>query len=152
MKKILILLLFPLILNSQGNLKVNSTKEWLTNYEEAIKKATKEKKNVLIFFTGSDWCQPCIALKKDFFETPAFDDYAKNYVLLYVDIPRNKNLLDEKKLKQNKELASKLNKKGAVPMVKIINEDGEELGAMAGYSMNGAIKYHTKFLDKHIKK
>ena len=115
------------------------------------KKHTKKKKNVLAFFTGSDWCPPCIALKKDFFETSAFNDYSKEYILLYIDIPRNRDLLSEEQLRHNKDLASKFNKRGSVPMLKVINEDGSELGAMSGYSMNGQIEYHIKFLDKYIK-
>ncbi len=152
MKKIIILLLFPLCLNAQGNLKVSLKKEWITNYDEALKAADKEKKNILVYFTGSDWCQPCIALKKDFFETTAFDKYAEGYILLYVDIPRNRYLLDENQIKHNRELASKLNKRGAVPLVTIINKDGKQLGALSGYSMNGEISYHEEFLDKYLKK
>lgn len=151
MKKIIILLLFPLFLSAQGDLKFKEKKEWITNYEQALKKAEKEKKNVLIYFTGSDWCPPCIALKEDFFETDAFEKYAKGYILLYIDIPRNSDLLPADQLQKNKEIAAKLNKRGAVPMVKIINNNGNELGALSGYSMNGEIKYHTKFLDKYLK-
>ena len=151
MKKIIILLFFPLLISAQGDLSEKSTYEWITNYEVALKKAHKEKKNVLAFFTGSDWCPPCIALKKDFFETSAFNDYSKEYILLYIDIPRNRDLLSEEQLRHNKDLASKFNKRGSVPMLKVINEDGSELGAMSGYNMNGQIEYHIKFLDKYIK-
>ncbi|ADV50700.1 thioredoxin family protein [Cellulophaga sp. E16_2] len=150
MKKLLIALLFPVLLCAQGDLKEKKT-NWLTDYKTAVKKAEKEDKNILVFFTGSDWCPPCIALKKDFFETPSFDEYAKEYILLYVDIPRNRDLLSADQLAQNKELASKYNKRGSVPMLKVINENGKELGAMSGYSMNGEIQYHTKFLDKYYK-
>lgn len=151
MKRILILLLFPIILAAQEDLKSKSDATWNTDYELALKKSSKEKKNILVFFTGSDWCPPCIALKKDFFATSNFNKYAEEYVLLYIDIPRNRDLLDEKQLKHNKELAAKFNKKGSVPMLKIINKDGNELGALSGYSMNGEIQYHLKFLDKYIK-
>lgn len=138
-------------MSAQGDLIVKNESKWLTDYDVAVKKATKEKKNILVFFTGSDWCPPCIALKKDFFETENFDTYSSNYILLYVDIPRNRDLLSADQLKHNKELASKYNKRGSVPMLKVINENGNELGAMSGYSMNGEIQYHTKFLDKYKK-
>ena len=149
MKKIIILILFPLLLSAQGDLIVKENSDWITNFDLAIKRAKKEKKNILMFFTGSDWCQPCIALKKDFLETNAFDTYADEYVLLYVDIPRNRDLLTAEQLKNNKELAAKYNKRGSVPMLKVVNQDGNELGEMSGYSMNGEIKYHTKFLEKY---
>ncbi|AIZ42566.1 thioredoxin family protein [Cellulophaga baltica] len=150
MKKLLIALLFPVLLCAQGELIVKKS-DWTTDYKTAVKKAEKEDKNILVFFTGSDWCPPCIALKKDFFETASFDTYAKEYVLLYIDIPRNRDLLSADQLAHNKELASKYNKRGSVPMLKILNDNGKELGALSGYSMNGEIQYHTKFLDKYYK-
>ena len=151
MKQILLLLLFPILLSAQGDLSVTSDYKWLTNYEEALKKAAKDQKKVLVFFTGSDWCRPCIALKKDFFETDKFKKYSDAYVLLYIDIPRNRRLLSEEQLAENKVLAAKLNKKGSVPMLKIINAEGHEIDALSGYSMNGQIKYHIRFLEKNLK-
>ena len=35
---------------------------WSPTFKEALKKSKKEKKPVLIYFTGSDWCGPCKAL------------------------------------------------------------------------------------------
>ena len=40
---------------------------WLTNLEKAKALAKKDKKMILVEFTGSDWCPPCIALKKNVF-------------------------------------------------------------------------------------
>ncbi|SMC52521.1 thioredoxin family protein [Cellulophaga tyrosinoxydans] len=151
MKKIIVLLLFPILLSAQGDVITKEKTDWITNYDQAIKLAKKEKKNILMFFTGSDWCPPCIALKRDFLETTAFDVYANEYILLYIDIPRNKDLLTADQLKSNKELAAKYNKRGSVPMLKVVNKEGNELGEMSGYSMNGEIKYHTKFLEKYKK-
>jgi len=151
MKKIVLLLMFPLLLGAQEATNDKVENKWMTSYDLALTRAAQEEKNVIVYFTGSDWCMPCIALKRDFFDTPAFDPYAEAYILLYIDIPRNSDLIAADVLKQNKELASKLNRKGAVPMLKIINEDGNELDAITGYSMNADIKYHTKFLDKYMK-
>ena len=143
--------MFPILLAAQGDVITKEKTDWITNYDQAIKLAKKEKKNILMFFTGSDWCPPCIALKRDFLETSAFDVYANEYILLYIDIPRNKDLLTADQLKSNKELAAKYNKRGSVPMLKVVNKEGNELGEMSGYSMNGEIKYHTKFLEKYKK-
>ena len=151
MKKIIVLLLFPILLSAQGDVVTKEKTDWITNYYHAIKLPKKDKKNILMFFTGSDWCPPCIALKRDFLETSAFDVYANEYILLYIDIPRNKDLLTADQLKSNKELAAKYNKRGSVPMLKVVNKEGNELGEMSGYSMNGEIKYHTKFLEKYKK-
>ena len=37
---------------------------WLTNYDAALKQAAKEKKAILVLFTGSDWCPPCMQLER----------------------------------------------------------------------------------------
>ena len=136
-------------MSAQADKAVVEDSKWLTNYETALKKASKQKKNILMFFTGSDWCPPCKMLKKDLFETDDFKTISEEYVLLYIDIPRNKDILSEKQLQHNKELNSKFNKKGSVPLLKILNAKGKELGKYSGYSMNGEIKYHLNLLKKH---
>ena len=73
--------------------------------------AEQTDKNVLIYFTGSDWCPPCKMLKTDFFDSAEFAAISQNYVLLYIDIPINKDLLTPEQLAHNKELSSKLNQK-----------------------------------------
>ena len=149
MKHFLILLLFPLFLSAQKDLKKTEATKWLTSYDKAIKKAKKEDKNIVAYFTGSDWCPPCKKLKTDLFKSPEFVAISKNYVLLYVDIPRNKDLLSKEQLKHNYDLASKFNKKNAVPLLKILDSKGSSLGEYSGYSMTGDTQYHIKLLKKH---
>ena len=56
---------------------------WGTDYNAALASALKENRNVLLDFTGSDWCGWCVKLKKDTFDQPAFKEYAdKNLVLI----------------------------------------------------------------------
>lgn len=149
MKRFLIILLFPVLLSAQNDLKKTDTAKWLKNYDKAIKKAKKEDKNVLVYFTGSDWCPPCKKLKTDLFQSPAFAAISKDYILLYIDIPRNKDLLSKEQLKHNYDLASKYNKKNAVPLLKILNSKGNSLGEYSGYSMTGDTQYHLRLLKKH---
>src|ERR1700741_1726211 len=78
--------------------------DWQTNYEQALASAKAGKKYVLLDFTGSDWCGPCIQMKKAVFSKPAFLDYAKQrLVLVEIDYPRGKTL-PEKVKKQNDHL------------------------------------------------
>ena len=59
---------------------------WTTDYKAALTKAKAENKNILIDFTGSDWCGWCIKLHREVLDKPEFIDYAKkNLVLLYLD-------------------------------------------------------------------
>ncbi len=145
MKRLLLVLLFPILLGAQSNEKI----DWLTDYEKAVKKASKEDKYVLLYFTGSDWCPPCKSLKNDLFNSVEFEALADKYALLYIDIPRNKDLISEVQMKHNKELLSKYNKKGVFPMLQIINAKGRLIDEYSGYSMNGEIQYHLDMLNKH---
>jgi len=149
MKKTLILLFLPLFLSAQDEVKSLDNIDWLTNYDRAIEKANKEDKKVMLYFTGSDWCAPCKMLKKDLFETDSFEKAAKDYVLLYVDIPRNMDLLGAEQMEHNKMVLVKHNKKGVFPLFKVIDAEGKELDELSGYSMNGEVQYHLKFLEKN---
>lgn len=62
---------------------------WETNINKAAEVAIKEKKPMLLFFTGSDWCGWCIRLQKEVLKTPEFAEWArKNVVLVELDFPR----------------------------------------------------------------
>ena len=121
--------------------------DWLKNYEEALSDAKKEKRNVLVYFTGSDWCPPCKMLKKDLFDTSEFKIIAAEYTLLYIDIPRDKNLLSAEQMEHNMNLLNKINKKGVFPLLVILSEKGRLLDQYSGYSMDGKIQAHVDFLN-----
>ena len=66
---------------------------WVTDIREAYKIAQAEDKQILINFTGSDWCVWCKKLSKEVFTTPEFKTYAdENLVLLFLDFPNTINL------------------------------------------------------------
>jgi thioredoxin-related protein len=78
--------------------------KWHTDVKEAIKISNKEKKPMLLFFTGSDWCGWCIRLQNEVLKTPEFTKWAKeSVVLVELDYPRKSAQTDETK-KQNAEL------------------------------------------------
>ena len=112
---------------------------WLTNYETALSKAKEENKPVLLSFAGSDWCKPCIMLTREVFQTPEFESYAKeNLVLLLLDFPRlKKNKLSEEQTKHNETMAAKYNNTGEFPLVVLVDVDGKVI-AKTGYQKGGA--------------
>lgn len=64
--------------------------KWYTDVKEAITVSNKEKKPMLMFFTGSDWCGWCIRLQNEVLKTPEFKTWAaKNVVLIELDYPNN---------------------------------------------------------------
>jgi thioredoxin-related protein len=109
--------------------------EWQTDYEQALATAKAAKKCVLLNFTGSDWCGPCIQMKKVVFSKAAFLDYAKtNLVLVEVDYPKRK-ALPEQLTKQNGRLLHQYDiESSGFPTVILLNPDGKRLGQLEGYS------------------
>jgi thioredoxin-related protein len=105
---------------------------WLTNFEAAQAQARSEKKMLLINFTGSDWCPPCMMLEREVFAQEKFTDYAaKNLVLLEVDFPRRKQLSAEQRA-ANEKLAGEYGIEG-FPTVIVLDSSGKPLGKF-GYS------------------
>lgn len=141
--------MLPVFIIAQAEKSAVMESAWLTNYDTALAKAEKEDKNILVYFTGSDWCPPCKMLKKDLFETTAFQDISNDYIMLYIDMPMNRDLISAEQLQHNKDVSSKLNRKRAVPLLTILNAKGKELDAYSGYSMNGEIRYHLDLLKKY---
>jgi thioredoxin-related protein len=123
---------------------------WVTDLPKAQAQAKKEKKLVLIDFTGSDWCPPCKALKKDVFSSKEFLDYAKDkFVLVEIDFPNSKPQSAELK-KANKALSEKYKIEG-FPTVVVLDADGKELKKEVGYSGEKPKEY-IAMLDKLVKK
>ncbi|MDP5060631.1 MAG: thioredoxin family protein [Maribacter sp.] len=151
MKYFILLFMISLLATAQADLNNVGDSKWLTNYDSAISKAKKQHKNVLVYFTGSDWCPPCKMLKTDLFETHEFQELSSNYILLYVDVPRNRDLISEKQMVHNKELLTKLNKKKVFPLLTVLDSKGNELDQLSGYSMNGVVDSHLKLLENNKK-
>ena len=106
---------------------------WLTDFDAAKKQAAAEKKPILMFFTGSDWCIWCQRLHEGVLDKPEFADFAKKLVLVELDFPQEKQLPAELK-KQNAELAEKFKVDG-YPCTVVLAADGETvMGRLSGYS------------------
>jgi len=149
MKYIVVLFMIPIFMSAQSIQEVRTDVNWYTDYDKAIKQSKKQNKNLLVYFTGSDWCAPCKKLKTDLFATDEFKTLSDDYILLYIDIPMNKDLISTQQLTHNKALLPRYNKKNVFPLLKVIDPSEKELGELSGYSMNGEIQYHLNLLKKH---
>jgi len=120
---------------------------WLTDLDEAKKVAAKEKKDILVDFTGSDWCGWCIKLKKEVFDLPAFEVATKKFVLVELDFPNKKPQSDEVKAK-NRAAQQKYGITG-FPSILLMDAQGE-VYARTGYQAGGPEKYvaHLQELSK----
>ena len=85
----------------------------MNDFEAAKAKAVAENKDLLIDFTGSDWCGWCKLMDKNVFNKEEWAAYAKdNVVMVYIDFPKNKSLVPAKYVARNKELSQKFGVRG----------------------------------------
>lgn len=135
--------LLALFLVISSSLFAQDAKEqWMLNYDKAVQKAKTEHKNILMSFSGSDWCLPCMKLEKEVFDTEAFLNYAADhYVLLKLDFPsKKKNALSKEQLAHNEQLAEKYNQDGSFPKVVVLSTDGKIIGE-SKYRAGGAVNF-----------
>lgn len=100
---------------------------WLNNLDEAKLEAKENHKLIVLNFSGSDWCGPCIKMHKQLFDSEEFKAYSKdNLVLVNADFPRmKKNQPDKKQLAINSALADKYNKEGIFPLTLLLDASGK---------------------------
>ena len=105
-----------------------------TFIQKAEATASTQHKYILLNFSGSDWCIPCIKMKKTIFETGAFKTYAAtNLVWMNADFPRSKKNLTKAEIKQNVQLAEKYNKSGSFPFTLLLDEKGNVVKTWDGF-------------------
>ena len=111
---------------------LGQAQNWQTDFEQAKKIATDQDKNIIIVFSGSDWCAPCIKLDKNIWQSEAFkNEAAKDWVLVKANFPRKKaNELSKEQTELNRKLAEKYNIEGSFPLVVVLDKNGKVLGKM----------------------
>jgi thioredoxin-related protein len=126
MLRLFMCFLAGLLLNTTG---------WHYNLEEAKEIAHKEHKHILLNFSGSDWCGPCIMMRKEILDDPAFLKMADTaLVLVNADFPRKKkDQLSTRQQSINNALADQYNSEGKFPLTLLLNADGKVLQSWDGY-------------------
>jgi thioredoxin-related protein len=117
---------------------------WLGNLEDAKSTAREEHKQILLVFSGSDWCRNCILLDHEVFKSPEFQKLAEEkLVLIKADFPRKKkNQVSKTQQGVNSQLAKDFNPEGNFPKV-VLMTAGEQILLSAGYRQG----QKTEFLD-----
>jgi len=107
-----------------------AAQEWNTSLDSAKKLATEQDKNIILVFSGSDWCAPCIKLDKNIWQSEAFKaEAAKEWVMVKADFPKKKGNRQSEELRSaNAVLSEKYNKEGAFPLVVVMDKNGKVLG------------------------
>jgi len=113
---------------------------WTSDFEAAKKKAAEEKKDLLLDFTGSDWCGWCIKLNDEVFSKDAFKTGVKDkFVLVEVDFPQDEAKLSDAVKKQNEGLQKQFGIEG-FPTIMLCDATGKPF-AKTGYEEGGPEKY-----------
>ncbi len=106
--------------------------EWTTDLDAARTRAAAEGKSVLVDFTGSDWCGYCIQLKKNVFDTPAFESFAKDdFVFVEIDVPSDVNRIGQELYNKNSQLCEQYKISG-FPTIMIMSPEGYIIGGFVG--------------------
>jgi len=127
MIKSALFLVFPMIVSFFGG--------WHYNLLEAKQIAQQEHKHILLNFSGSDWCGPCIRMHKEIFASEAFKQMADtDLVLVNADFPRmKKNQLPAQQQQLNNAMADQYNPQGKFPLTVLLDADGRVLKEWEGF-------------------
>ena len=134
MSKTIIGLLFTVLFATNG---------WLYNLDEARQLARNQHKHILLNFSGSDWCGPCILLRRQILDNPGFLQMADtSLVLVNADFPRSKkNQLDGRQQALNNAMADKYNSQGKFPYTLLLDINGKVLRAWDGLPNEKATEF-----------
>ena len=119
---------------------------WYTDLQAAMEKAKAEKKDLLLNFSGTDWCYWCQQLDKEVFSQEAFQQEAKkHFVFMLADYPADQSKLSEEQMRKNQQLAQMYGIQG-FPTIYLARPTGEAY-ARTGYREGGAEAYVQHLLE-----
>ena len=124
--------------------------EWTTSFVEARTQASSADKDLLLLFTGSDWCPPCMALEREVLDQPVFTDAtAGAFVPVLLDFPSKKPQPDATR-QQNASLQSQYKIQG-YPTMLLTDAQGmvyAKLGYDPAIASEGPAVYAEHLLKK----
>ncbi|MCS4167943.1 MULTISPECIES: thioredoxin family protein [Sphingobacterium] len=101
----------------------------------AKQQALTQHKLILLNFSGSDWCIPCIKLHKNIIDSEQFKQLINDQIIVFLnaDFPRSKkNQLPVEQKKENANLADQYNPTGIFPYTLLLDANGKILKSWAG--------------------
>ncbi len=117
--------------------------QWQTDFQKAAQEAKQQRKPMIVYFTGSDWCGWCKKMDQEIFSTPQFiQEVGSKFVFVKLDFPMNKKL-PEDQMQQNAQLKQRYGVTG-YPTVVVLDPSGSFVGE-TGYRAGGG-KAYAEFL------
>lgn len=126
---------------------VFTSEGWIADYDVAVKQAREQGKNLLVDFTGSDWCGWCIKLHEEVFSFESWSSAAtKDYILVSLDFPNSQEAKDRvPNPERNEELKNMWGVTG-FPTILLMTPDGDIFGR-TGYAAGGPEAYLTHMAE-----
>ena len=116
--------------------------QWITDFEAAKAQAQAEGKDILVDFTGTEWCMWCIRLSGEVFRHSEFSEYAqKHFVLVECDFPQNVFGQPEAEFPEHQELADRFEIE-SFPTILLFDAQGRPF-AQTGYQPGGPESYNA---------
>ncbi|MFK7909141.1 MAG: thioredoxin family protein [Akkermansiaceae bacterium] len=120
--------------------KAAQDKLWHADFEAAKQKAAQENKDLLLHFSGSDWCGWCMKLSHEVLSKKAFaDEISEDFVMVNIDFPRRKELAPE--LSQQNAILKAAYTVTSYPTIILCDSQGRPY-ARTGYRKADANAYH----------
>ena len=121
---------------------------WIVHYEDSLKKATEEHKDLLLLFTAPDWIPLCQAFDDKILNQSAFlDPIVANFIPVRLEFPRFRIQSDQEK-KQN-EILMRVYRVSGFPALILSDEKGRPY-AVTGFQpmspksyVEGIVQFRT---------
>jgi thiamine biosynthesis lipoprotein len=98
--------------------------------EKAFREARQSGRQILLVFSGSDWCMPCIRFEKNILTDSAVREFAgKRIVILEADFPQRKKIPTPMR-SQYEALAGEFNTEGAFPKIVLLTPERKLLAIL----------------------
>lgn len=115
-----------------------TAQQWETDLDAAVRLASTQNKNILLFFSVADACDTCRRLNNDIFQSVEFLEYAQeNLVLVKLDFLNMSSETKAEKLL----IVEKYNKDGFFPWVVVINKNEKVVGKAPIYDGQSPARY-----------
>ena len=138
MKKMLISLMAALFCAISTLYAGKAPDGWETDFDSARAKAVAGDLPVVVLFSGTDWCPPCKALRRNTLDQPDFLPALQGKcVLLYVDVP---NFSDKKFNQDMREKYNFINLRGVPTAVVTDSNITKIIGRVTGRSTQDFVK------------
>jgi len=126
--------------------RADATDSWTRDLDAAKAAAAADDKDLLLFFTGSDWCVWCLKLEGEVFQADPFPETVlESFVPVTLDYPRDKELVTDEERAQNERLKDEFSISG-YPTVILADAEGRPY-AKTGYQEGGPESYLTHLAE-----